>query len=146
MSTPDPERRVSIWSVPEQWRRLYFAIFSVQAVAFLGLAVWYEIAVATRDSWMEALFAVGANAGPVIAVAAAESVILTEVYFVVIFGGIVERYQNRLKQREAEGEARAYEKWESWNRRRLDAEAAGEPFDEPPPSLARNGRGLTPDE
>ena len=56
----------------------------------------------------------------------------------VIFGGIVEKYQNRLKQREAEGEARGaaknQRKWEFWNQRRLEAEAKGQPFDEPPPS------------
>ena len=56
----------------------------------------------------------------------------------VIFGGIVEKYQNRLKQREAEGEvrgaARNQRKWESWNQRRLETEAKGQPFDEPPPS------------
>ena len=60
----------------------------------------------------------------------------------VIFGGIVERYQNRLKQHRAEGvteglaqgEAQEREKWDAWNRRRLDAEANGSPFAEPPPS------------
>ena len=55
----------------------------------------------------------------------------------VIFGGVLERYQNRLKQREAEGEARGEarerEKWEAWNRRRLEAEANNQPFTEPPP-------------
>ena len=138
MSTPDPERRTSIWSVPEQWRRLYFAIFTVQTMALLGLAIWYEVAVATGDSWAETILSIGRNAGPGIAVVAAESVILTEVYFVVIFGGIVERYQKRLRHREAEGEARgraeANERWEAWNRRRVKAEANGQPFTEPPPS------------
>ncbi len=64
----------------------------------------------------------------------------------VIFGGIVERYQNRLRQREAEGEARGEargevqgaarerKKWEDWNQRRMEAKANGELFDEPPPS------------
>lgn len=144
MSTPDPERRVSIWSVPEQWRRLYFAIFSIQTVVLLGLAVWYETAVVTKDSWAETLFAIGSDAGPGIAVIAAESVILTEVYFVVIFDGLIERRRRRQMEREAEreaeGEARAHERWQAWNQRRLDAEAAGQPFDEPPPSLERNGK------
>ena len=55
----------------------------------------------------------------------------------VIFGGIVERYQNRLKQREERGMAREREKWEAWNRRRMEAEANGQPFDEPPPSAQK---------
>ena len=136
--------------MPEDWRKLYFAIFSAQTLALLGLAIWYEVFVIADDSWMETIFAIGSGAGPGIGVIAADSVILTEAYFVVIFGGIVERYQNRLKQREAEGEARgeargeakgeargearANERWEAWNRRRLEAEANGQPFDDPPPS------------
>ena len=148
MSTPDPERRVSIWSVPERWRRLYFAIFSAQTIVLLGLSSWFEIAVVAGDSWVETIFAISKDCGPGIAVIAAGSVILTEVYFVVIFGGIVERYQQRLRQREAEGVAKgvakgaaeANEKWVAWNQRRLDAEAAGQPFTEPPPSATENGQ------
>ena len=38
---------------------------------------------------------------------------------------------------ETRGEARRraamHAEWEAWNQRRLDAEARGEPFDEPPP-------------
>ena len=34
-----------------------------------------------------------------------------------------------------EGRAETHAAWESWNRRRLDAEQAGEPFDESPPVL-----------
>ena len=137
MTSPEPERRISIWSVPEDWRKLYFAIFSVQTLVLLGLAIWYEVFVITGDSWPETIFAIGSRAGPGIGVIAADSVILTEAYFVVIFGGIVERYQNRLKQREAEGEAKANARWEAWNRRRMEAEASGQPFDEPPPSAQK---------
>ena len=138
MTSSEPERRISIWSVPEDWRKLYFAIFSAQTLALLGLAIWYEVFVLTNSPWPETIFAIGSRVGPGIGVIAAESIILTEAYFVVIFGGIVERYQNRLKQREAEGEARgearANEMWEAWNRRRLEAEANGKAFTEPPPS------------
>jgi hypothetical protein len=35
---------------------------------------------------------------------------------------------------EAIGEARVSQQWEEWNRRRVDAEARGEAFTEPPPS------------
>ena len=44
----------------------------------------------------------------------------------------------------AEGHATAraetQQMWEEWNGRRLAAEASGQPFDEPPPSLHPNGR------
>ena len=32
------------------------------------------------------------------------------------------------------GEARVSQRWDEWNRRRIDAEARGEAFTEPPPS------------
>ena len=34
----------------------------------------------------------------------------------------------------AKGLAQEREKWQEWNRRRLEADAAGRPFTEPPPS------------
>ena len=46
-----------------------------------------------------------------------------------------------IEKRRAEGEARANRRWQDWNRRRLEAEAKGEPFDEPPPfSESPNGK------
>ena len=36
------------------------------------------------------------------------------------------------------GIAEAYRRWEAWNARRMAAEAKGEPFDEPPPTLPKN--------
>ena len=35
----------------------------------------------------------------------------------------------------AQGEAQAWEAWQAWNHRRLTAEKADHPFNEPPPSL-----------
>ena len=74
MSTPDPERRVSIWTVPERWRKLFFAIFSIQTAALIGLAVWYEVFVVAGDSWPETIFAIGRDAAPGVGVIAADSV------------------------------------------------------------------------
>ncbi len=31
--------------------------------------------------------------------------------------------------------------WADWNRRRIQAEERGEPFDEPPPDISRNNSG-----
>ena len=47
--------------------------------------------------------------------------------------------QGREQGRE-QGFAEANSLWEEWNNRRLAAEAAGQPFTEPPPSLHPNGR------
>ena len=45
-----------------------------------------------------------------------------------------------MEQGLARGIAQASSLWEEWNGRRLAAEAAGMPFDEPPPSLHPNGQ------
>ena len=134
MSTPDPERRVSIWSVPERWRKLFFAIFSLQTVALIGLAIWYEVFVIEGNPWPEIIFAIGINAAPGIAVVAADSVVTVDI--VMILTLLYEDYRRKRIERAV---ARNQAKWEAWNQRRLDAEAAGQPFTEPPPSLNQNG-------
>ena len=131
---PDSERRVSIWSVPERWRKLFFAIFSLQTAALIGLAVWYEAFVITGDSWPETIFAIGRDAAPGIGVIAAESIVVVDVVMILTL-----LYEDYRKKQFQKGVASEREKWVAWNQRRLDAEAAGQPFDEPPPSATENG-------
>ena len=38
-----------------------------------------------------------------------------------------------------QGIATAYRQWQDWNTRRMEAEAKGEPFNEPPPTPPKNG-------
>ena len=133
---PDPERRVSIWSVPERWRKLFFAIFSIQCLALIGLAVWYEVFIVTGDPWPETIFAIGRDAAPGIALIAADSVMVVDTVMILTL-----LYEDYRRKRIERAEARIQGRWEAWNQRRLDAEAAGDQFDEPPPALARNGRG-----
>ena len=171
----EPEPRVSVTSVPERWRELYFVIFSAQTLALIGLAVWYEVFVVTDDSWPETIFAIGRAVGPGVGAIMAESIIVTEGLFMVLFGGILRRREERRveeaksqgrsegiaegrsegiaegrsegiaegryqgiaegrSQGIAEGLALERKKWQEWNRRRLEAEAEGHPFTEPPPS------------
>ena len=139
MSTPDPERRVSIWSVPERWRKLFFAIFSLQTAALIGLAVWYEVFVKTGDSWPEIIFAIGRDAAPGIGVIAADSVVIVDI--VMILTLLYEDYRRKRTERAL---ARLQERWEAWNQRRLDAESNGQPFTEPPPSATQNGHTTDP--
>lgn len=134
MSTPDPERRVSIWSVPERWRKLFFAIFSLQTAALIGLAIWYEVFVVEGNPWPETIFAIGRDAAPGIAVVAADSVVTVDI--VMILTLLYEDYRRKRIERAV---AQERERWVVWNQRRLDAEAAGQPFTEPPPSERTNG-------
>ncbi len=136
MSTPDPERRVSIWSVPERWRKLFFAIFSLQTAALIGLAIWYEVFSITGDTWPETIFAIGRDAAPGIGVVADDSVVAVDI--VMILTLLYEDYRRKRTERAV---ARNQARWESWNQRRLDAEGSGQPFTEAPPSLNQDGHG-----
>lgn len=144
----EPEPRVSVASVPERWRELYFVVFSVQTLALIGLAVWYEVFVVTGDSRTETVFAIGKDVGPGIGAIVAESIIVTEGMYMVLFGGIQRRREERrIEEAEergksqgiAQGLAQERKKWQEWNRRRLEAEADRRPFTEPPPSETPSG-------
>ena len=52
----------------------------------------------------------------------------------VLARSLEEKLERTRERRRAEGRTEMYTKWEAWNRRRIDAEKKGEPFDEPPPS------------
>lgn len=43
--------------------------------------------------------------------------------------------ERRLRKARQEGQQFQQAQWEDWNRCRLEAEAKGEPFDDPPPQL-----------
>ena len=59
-----------------------------------------------------------------------------EVYsYMVLYGRISRRKQQLIDQ----GVEQADAEWEAWLRRRDEARANNEPFDEPPPSYRRNG-------
>lgn len=49
--------------------------------------------------------------------------------------GIVQGLEQGREQGLEQGRAEVHAQWESWNLRRLAAESAGEPFDEPPPAF-----------
>ena len=48
--------------------------------------------------------------------------------------GIAEGRSQGIVEGIAQGSAQTNEKWQEWNRRRLEADAAGRSFTEPPPS------------
>ena len=48
---------------------------------------------------------------------------------------IAKHRKEQLKEAEARGRAESQKLWQDWNARRLEHEAAGKPFHEPPPSL-----------
>jgi hypothetical protein len=149
--------RESIWSISPRWKTTYFFLFSMLCLLGTGLLSWYETAQRAEDSAVETVLAIISGMAEVGVAAAVATVVTTEVTQNVMVTGeylrqkLVEplkekqRAEGRAKGR-AEGLAEGLEKgreaeraaWEVWNRRRMDAESKGEPFDEPSPSFGHN--------
>ena len=53
--------------------------------------------------------------------------------------GIEKGIQQGIQQGIEKGIAAAYRQWQDWNTRRIEAEAKGQPFGEPPPTPPQNG-------
>ena len=132
-------QRSAIWSVPEDTQTLFLILFSIQFIALSGLVIWHEINSYAGGPWPEVIIAIGQGIGPWILIIAAESIITAESYMWVSERYKQRRYLQGHEEGREEGRAEAYEEWEAWNRRREAAQTAGEPFNEPPPSLKRNG-------
>lgn len=133
-------RRVAIWSVPEDWQRLYFFLFSIQFLAVSALVAWHKAASkAAAVSWGDTLIDIGQTASSLTIGIAAESYIVTEVVVVLSEWYREKRYNQGVADGEergrAEGRAQNQKGWEDWLRRREAAEAEGRDFTEPPPKL-----------
>ena len=135
----DERQWVSFPSIPLERVRPHFWTFSVCFVATLIFYIFVHVVLAESPDWREAPSAIMGDTtraglfwifGSPITVEGA----------VMVFGWLYsekKRQEGRAEGRE-EGRVEAYAEWVAWNGRRIEAEAKGEPFTEPPPS-ARNG-------
>ena len=130
--------RVSIWSISQNWGVIYYILFSAQTTLALSLISWREIFVRDRDTATETLIAIGQASAPLILTIAAETLVI-----VLAMEGIAMLAERYLKKRYAVGKeegtmqerARAKARFDAWNKRRLEAESEGKPFDEPSPDF-----------
>ena len=53
--------------------------------------------------------------------------------------GLEEGRAEGIEEGRVEGIAVTHRQWQGWNARRMEAEAKGEPFNEPPPTPPENG-------
>ena len=155
-STPEPPRdRESIWSISPGWRTAYFALFVVQNVAGIVLVVWNQVFRLTEDDAIQTILNISQGAGQVTVGSAGTTLTITEgVRLIMVLGEqlqrwfrqredrrVEERSERRAAEVRAEVRADARRQVAEWDRRRREAEARGEPFDEPPPSFDSNGDG-----
>lgn len=60
---PEDDDRESIWSIPPALRALYFALFTVYALAGIGLLVWDTIAAHPPEKWRMVVVAIAQGLG-----------------------------------------------------------------------------------
>ena len=99
--------------------------------AIAALYSWREIVDTTSDSALSTTTAILTGIGPLVLLAGTLTALSVEVIM------LVEHY---LRRRMEKAVNKVQAEWESWNERRVAAERAGRPFDEPPPSRrSKNG-------
>ncbi len=59
--------------------------------------------------------------------------LLMSLYQAMVNRLVIPVIEARRAEGRAEGRAQSNAEWRAWNRRRMDAEAQGQPFNEPPP-------------
>ena len=158
-----PDEREGIWSIPRPLQIVYFPMFIGICVPLLIDTV-REVAELRPEAGLVTVARATASEFATVAVGAAIVTLLAVqggyIAMMAIYHAfanrfikpVIEEHEERGREtgiaegREegiAEGMKQSNRAWSEWNRRRLDAEAEGVPFDEPPPDQQpsdRNGR------
>ena len=143
----DERQWITFPSVPVERVRPHFWTFSVCFVATLIFHIYVHVVDAGNSSWRQAPSLIMGDTIRVALFWVMGSPIVVE-GVVMVFGWLMlekKRQEGREEGREqgreegrSEGRTETNARWDAWNQRRMQAEANGEPFTEPPPS-ARNG-------
>ena len=113
----------------EKGRELWFlGLFLAQYIG--GLALIYWLGLRAREL---TLLEAGALATALIIMSTAHAVVIVEGVAMLAESFLKRRYEAGLQDGRAEGREEMLQRWEEWNRRRMEAEARGERFEEPPP-------------
>ena len=128
--------------------------------------VWHGITHRPQGNVHDAIVAIILRLAPALIVSAGASIVVTELgrYAAMLSDILREKTDKWIAKRRkeavekataqglaqghaqgrAEGRAETQTLWQEWNRRRLEHDARGEPFDEPPPSFNGNNGHLAP--
>ena len=127
----DERQLVSFLGVPVERVRPHFWTFSVCFVLTLIFYIYIHVLDVDNPSWRLAPSLIIGDTTRAAAFWVLGSPIVVE-GAVMVFGWLY------LEKKRQESRAERDAEWDAWNQRRMEAEAKGEPFTEPPPS-ARNG-------
>ena len=137
--------RESIWSVPARWQTIYFTLFNVCFIAGIALTVSQECCLErSSDGAVKSLLDIIQGGATAAIFSAAIALVVTEGWTMLstmLSTILTRKTEEYLAKRYEQGRAEALVAVEEWNRRRLAAEARGEPFDEPLPSATERSAG-----
>ncbi len=139
-------------NVARKWVPWCAALIFAMTIGWTALIAWEEIASGRHEGIRQTAIAIGSGAAPATPLIVIYAIMIVSTLD--LLGGFImvtaryltnkflkpmlEKQKAEAERREAEvrAEALAQERrlWTEWNRRRMDAEASGAPFDEPPPA------------
>lgn len=139
--------RVSVMSVHEGWWYAYLTAFFAQMVGWTAMVAWHEAVYGDHIHAVEYLREVGRDSSHMVQMFILNTIGIVELgrLIMVLAQGIADRLKERREKFKAElvaqgiaegktrGRAELAAEIAAWNERRLEAEARGEKFDEPPP-------------
>ena len=126
-------------SVHERWWYAYLVAFFAQMASWTTMVAWDEAVRGNHSAVVEYIRAVGEGSSSMGQMFVLNAIIIIELgrLIMVLAQGIADRLRERREKFKAElrseGKAELAAKVADWNKRRLEAEARGEEFDEPPP-------------
>ena len=140
---PDSEssHRESPLSVAQKWLPWCLALIFTMTAGWTALVAWSEVSDGEYESVAKTAISVVGEAAP-----AAPLLVLYAILTIStidFWGGLIvvtarylgNKFVKPLQEKlRAEGKAEERRKWTEWNRRRLEAESEGIPFNEPPPA------------
>ena len=112
----------------------FLIVFLLQFLTFSAFLAYHEVTAIPTDA-ITTMLTILMGMAPLAFVSAANTVVAVEGGDMLAERYLRRRYEAGLKAGEEKGKAEAWEAWEAWNQRRLAAEAASQPFNEPPPTL-----------
>ena len=116
----------------------FLIVFLLQFLIFSGFLAYHEVIAVPTDA-ITTMLAILMGMAPLGFVSAVNTVVAVEGVDMLAERYLRRRYEAGRAEGKAEGKeegrTEAWEAWEAWNQRRLAAEKAGQPFNEPPPEL-----------
>ena len=155
------EEKISPLTIARRLLPLCLALVLTQTYIWTALVGWEEVANGSHASARATVIAIGTTASPtvmlIVVISIGEAILLDSVWGIIMVtaGYLTNKFVKPLIERHkaegreegitagreegmsegiATGEAAANRRWTEWNSRRIEAERAGVPFDEPPPA------------